>query len=30
MLMSGDPTAALGEARQTLGRTLGAGRNPRG
>ena len=30
MLMSGDPTTAFGEERQTLGRTLGAGRNPRG
>ena len=30
MLMSGDPTAALSEARQTLSTTLGAGRNPRG
>jgi len=30
MLMAGDPTAAFGEGRQTLGRTLGAGRNPRG
>ena len=30
MLMAGDPTAALSEARQTLSTTLGAGRNPRG
>ena len=30
MLMSGDIGAGLSEARQTLGRTLGAGRNPRG
>ena len=30
MLMSGDIGAGLSEARQTLGTTLWAGRNPRG
>ena len=30
LLMSGDIGSALSEARQTLGTTLGAGRNPRG